>query len=106
MIIGDILFFSNTNPSPATLPLMIMGFLLIFTSFYIIFRLGFKLLRVIGFFELHRRWVIEFLAGSFFILIILQALGQLTFKDIAALVPVAIIGYFYYTYISSQKITD
>jgi hypothetical protein len=102
----DILYFIFLNPNNLAFYLMFVGFVLVLANTYIICRSAYKLMNLMGFLRSYRRWRIESITLFVFVLLIMQALGQLTFIDIAALIPITLLGYWYFTYVGSQKITS
>ncbi len=44
------------------------------------------------------------LSGVIYLVLVLQAVGQLTLRDIAALLPLMIIGYLYFKRVKSEKV--
>ncbi len=82
---------------------MSIGWLLIAASTYLFFSFGSKLFKLAGLVKDERRIRIISLSSFMYLLLILQAVGQLSLRDIAALIPLLIIGYFYLRRVKAQK---
>lgn len=106
LLLSDILFFILTSPDNSSLFVMVIAFSLVFGSLYVGCRLVFSILRSLGYLKVIRKWVREALTVLIFIFIIMQSVGQLSIVDALALIPVSIVGYFYYSFISGQKQSD
>lgn len=98
-VAADGLFFGLTDPAKVGSVWLIVGFVLAVATIYWLAR-GFVAL--LGLYSKalrrqHRRLVRAFtLIGA--VLVGLQSMGQLTFRDLAILVPMVLIGYFYISY--------
>lgn len=106
LLFADIIFFTLTNPNNSSPFVMAFGFLLVLGSIYALSRAVFNILRFLGYVKETRKWVKEAITGLIFLLIIMQSVGQLSMMDALALIPVSIVGYFYYSFISEQKHSD
>lgn len=102
----DVVYFIFLNPDHLAIYLLIPGFILVLANIYIICQLSYKAMTSLGILSYHRKWMLEAITLFLFVLVIMQALGQLSFSDIAALIPITLLGYWYFTYVSNQKITD
>jgi len=49
--------------------------------------------------------MLEAITGFIFVLLIMQALGQLSIKDILALIPLTLISYWYTTFVAKQNVS-
>jgi len=96
---ADGLFFGATNPYQLPSICIIVGFILIALSIYAAARL---LLYVVGKYwqvpaaRLRRLSVAAGVLGG--LLLAMQSIGQLTPKDVIALVPIMALAYFYFSY--------
>jgi len=101
---ADGLFFGLTNPSKVSTIWLMVGFVLAVASIYWLAR-GFVAL--LGLYskalrKQHKRLVRAFtLSGA--VLIALQSIGQLTFRDLVVLLPLVLIGYFYVSYMRTDQ---
>ncbi|MGH7234386.1 MAG: hypothetical protein ACREF7_02990 [Candidatus Saccharimonadales bacterium] len=102
LLLADVLFFAFSDPSRMPLPVLIIGWLLVALSTYLLFSYGSRLFRKYGLIKQERRISIIALSGFIYLLLVLQAVGQLSLRDIAALVPLAIIGYLYFRRAKTQ----
>ena len=96
---ADALFFGFTNPSKVATVWLMIGFMLAIVSIYWISR---GLVALLGLYSKvirrqHTRLVRAFtISGA--ALVALQSIGQLTLRDLAVLLPLVIVGYFYLSY--------
>lgn len=105
ILVADGVFFSFSDPKNLPGWLMAGGFLLLALSIYIGCLVFARIMKRIGLIEESRRWVVFAVSGFLFILLTLQAIGQLSLRDIAALIPLVVLGYFYFTRISGKDIS-
>lgn len=96
--IADGLFFGVIDPEKAVSSLFIVAFLLLAISLYVI---------VLGIFDIgtryglrvkHRKRVSLTLTGVCASLLALKSIGQLSVHDLAVLLPLVVLGYFYLSY--------
>jgi len=106
ILVFDLLYFVNLNPDHLALYVLLVGFILVLANIYISCRIIYKLMTLLGLLNNHRKWMLESVSLFIFALVIMQALGQLSFMDVAALIPITLLSYGYFTYVSDQKITD
>lgn len=105
LILADCLFFGFVNPSVASSGVVIVGCLLLGASLYALSRLLMQFAGVllpIGV-QPQRRLALC-VALSVTIMLLLQSVGQLSWRDLFAIVPISIIGYAYWGYAASQKV--
>jgi len=105
-LVLDLCFFIFTNPVHLSEYLFSIGFILIFANIYIFCQAGYALMKLFGLTKTRRKWLLEVMSLFIFALVIMQSLGQLNAEDIVALIPLTLIGYWYFSYFSSQKITN
>jgi len=105
LLIADSLFFSLTNPSHLAFYLVFTALILVLCSVYAVCLISFRLLKSLGIVQSHRRWMLEAITGFIFVLLIMQALGQLSIKDILALIPLTLISYWYTTFVAKQNVS-
>jgi hypothetical protein len=100
----DMVFFSGTDPSKVAAPWLIVGYVLAVATLYWLVR------AFVAFLGLYskplRRQKKRFtkvltLTGA--ILLAMQSVGQLSVRDIAMIVPLALLSYFYFTYGRSKR---
>lgn len=104
LLIADIVFFSLINPTNSNSFVIILACLLSALTFYELF-LG--LMKLISFFltisvKSQRRFALFITVLTMFLLL-MQSIGQLSLRDILAIVPLMIILYLYITYSSRLK---
>ena len=99
LIVADCLVFTVVNPRQASAPWLIVGYLLLGMTFFGLAGLLASSLKGYGerTQKLGRRFL-RYGAAIVAALIGLQSIGQLTVKDIATLLPLALIVYFYLGY--------
>jgi hypothetical protein len=102
LIIIDLCLFTATNAASVTSFMLIVGFVLLaVTLYYLIY----GLLSLAGFYGVaikqKRRpaLYLTFLGGG---LIALQSIGELSSRDIAVILPLAVLGYLYVSYAYHQ----
>ena len=106
IILLDIGFFSLFNPFKVGLALLVAAFLLILMSIYISSRFVFFVLDRLGYLRKGHKWLTEGAALLIFIMIMMQSAGQLSVRDIVALLPLTWLAYFYFSRSSSGNKTD
>jgi hypothetical protein len=104
LLLADGFFFALSDPQHMAIPAMVLGWLLIAASTYLLFSVGSKLLKLAGLLKQEKRISVISLSGFVYLLVLLQAVGQLSLRDIAALVPLAIIGYLYFRRVKVQSL--
>ena len=104
LLLADGFFFALSDPHHMPIPAMVLGWLLIAASTYLLFSVGSKLLKLAGLLKQEKRISVISLSGFVYLLVLLQAVGQLSLRDIAALVPLAIIGYLYFRRVKVQSL--
>jgi TRAP-type uncharacterized transport system fused permease subunit len=92
LLIADYEFFSLTNPNNVPSFVLVLGFLLLLMTLYLVVRVVVTLLRRT------RRRLTGFTTGLLGVLLALQSIGQLTTRDAVVIVPIAIVLYVYFTY--------
>ena len=101
---ADAAFFGLTNPSRVATVWLMVGFILAVASIYWLSR---GLVALLGLYSKairrqHTRLVRAFtISGG--ALVALQSVGQLTLRDLAVLLPLVIIGYFYLSYARASQ---
>lgn len=95
----DIVFFNLTNPSTAPSGLLIVGFVLVALSLYVLLRLILAVASVYGvpMRERGRRPAL-FIGVGLAIVVALQSLGELSLRDVVVLLLLTVIAYVYTTY--------
>ncbi len=83
---------------------MPLAFLLVLGTVYMFVRVIFTLLRLLGYIDgKQRNWTSLILAALIFILVLMQAVGQLSIRDILVLIPAVALAYFYYSIVLSKN---
>jgi hypothetical protein len=99
LAVADFIFFSSTNP--ATLPsfILILGFIFLIATLYVLVRLLIAGLCLnIPTLRRTRSRLAMFITGILGVLLALQSIGQLTTRDTLVVVPIATVLYLYFTY--------
>ncbi len=104
LILSDALFFLLNDPYKLPATLMLLGFVLCGLSVYLLCKIGARVIKAIGFIKEERHLVIVATSALVTMVLILQALGQLSFRDIVALLALTAVAYFYFTRVSPQKL--
>ena len=104
LIVADIVFFSLINPANSSSFMIILGCILTALSIYMII---FGLTRLLAIFitvsrRTQRRFAI-FITLVLMFLLLMQSIGQLSLRDILAIVPLMVVLYIYLTYTSRTK---
>jgi hypothetical protein len=99
LLVADGLFFSLTNPNAVPSGVLIVGFILVALSLYVLLRL---ILTALDFYGLpvnqHSKRIALVLGLSGSLAIALQSLGELTARDILVLSLLSAIAYVYVSY--------
>ncbi len=103
--VTDILFFASSDPNKSPVWLMAIGFSLLALSVYIVCRIAANLLVILGVIKSFRNWVVLTTSVLIFLVLTLQALGQLSTRDILALIPLVLLGHFYFNRVSLKDTT-
>jgi hypothetical protein len=99
LLIADYEFFSLTNPNNVPSFVLVLGFLLLLMTLYLVVRVVVTLLCFyVGALRRTRRRLTGFTTGLLGVLLALQSIGQLTTRDAVVIVPIAIVLYVYFTY--------
>ncbi|HET7320252.1 MAG TPA: hypothetical protein VFI84_01540 [Candidatus Saccharimonadales bacterium] len=104
VMVLDIAFFSTTDPSKVAAPWLIVGYILAVATLYWVVRalVAFLGLYSKGLRRQKKRFTkVLTLTGA--ILLAMQSVGQLSLRDIAMIVPLALLSYFYFTYGRSKR---
>ena len=102
-IVVDALFFGFTNPSKVSSQFLIVGFVLVVVSLYIVLRV---LGRLAGLYGISRATAHRFAAivtGLIGICIALSSMGELTARDLGVLTPLAVLLYIYLYYARTRE---
>ncbi len=104
LLVADIVYFGLVNPANSNSLVVFIGCILIIFTIYILIYGLIKLLAV--FFPISRstqRRLTIFITLLLAFLLLMQSIGQLSLKDILAMVPLMIVLYLYLTYITKSK---
>lgn len=103
VLVGDALFLLFSNPASIAPELMILAFVLVYATIYMVCHFIATFLIWMGAISSIRRWALIAISGAAFILVMLQTFGQLSLRDIAVLVPLLIVAYFYFTRVARNN---
>jgi hypothetical protein len=104
LFVLDTLFFSLVNPTKTYAVVIIVGFLLLTITIYVL--IDFILAvseRIIPFSAHAKRRMALALTLVLSLLLALQSIGQLTTKDVLAIVPLAIVLSVYFSYVLKKS---
>lgn len=104
LLIADFLFFLLSDPGHLSFIFMIIGWLLVAITVYVGCIYGARLSLKAGLIKSQKRINLVLLSSVIYLVLVLQAVGQLSLRDIAALLPLAIIGYLYFRRVKSDKV--
>ena len=104
LLVVDSIFFSAINPAKAYALVVIVGFgLLVLTIYAVIDLLLLLVVRIVPLSDLLRKRILTSGTMLLGLLIAMQSIGQLTVKDMFALVPLVLVLGFYLSYQTKQK---
>lgn len=83
--------------------LMVFAFMLVLGTCYLFCYSVFYLLKRLGYIANGKAWLRISFTLFIFILLIMQSIGQLSIRDVIALILIGVVGYFYYSYIGVKK---
>lgn len=86
--------------------MMAIAFILALINIYLVVNALYFILDAAGYIKKRHRRLVEGSTLFFFVLLIMQAAGQLTFRDVLSLIALAFMAYFYFGYFSDRKSTD
>jgi len=99
----DAVFFSMINPTRAYAWVVIIGFGLLVLTIYVIFGLLVTMIaKIVPLSDLLRKRLVRAATLLCGLLIAMQSIGQLSFKDLLALVPFVLVLAFYFSYQNKQ----
>ena len=98
LLLGDVIFFGFSDPTRAPSTFFIIAFVLLAATLYMSAQGVCALLGWYGFPVKHRHRVGLVTAGGLSSLFALQSIGQLSARDIAVLLPLVVIAFFYTSY--------
>jgi hypothetical protein len=98
LVLGDAIFFGFTDPTRAPSTFFIIAFLLFAATLYVMVQGVCALLGWYGYPVKHRHRAGMVTAGGLSSLFALQSIGQLSTRDIAVLLPLVVLAYFYISY--------
>ena len=101
---ADALFFGLINPVKAYAIVLVIGFILLVLTLYVAIDLLLALGERIIPFSLHtRRKIALALTLVLGLLIAMQSIGQLTPKDVLAVIPLVLVLSFYFSYVTRRQ---
>lgn len=93
------LFFGLTDPKSISSPMLFVGFILLCLSVYSVAQLGVWAFARAGLKAGRRqRRAVVGMSAIVMMVLALQSIGQLTFRDVAVIAIFAVLGYLYVTY--------
>ena len=105
VLIADGLYFLLSDPANLPLDLSIIGWLLTAVTIYIASYTLIGLLSRLRIIASLSKLKVIIVSGFVYLLLVLQTMGQLSLRDIAALVPLVIVGYLYFRRSKSTKLS-
>lgn len=104
LLAADIVFFSLINPLNSNSFMIIIGCLLTALTIYVVLRALTRLLAVfITMSQRTQRRFAIFTTLLLMFLLLMQSIGQLSLRDIIAIVPLMVVLYIYLTYTSRTR---
>ena len=104
IIIIDGLFFGYVNPNKVNSLFLIVGFVLIAITLYLLMKLFLIFFVKLGFKVRNRRKIALFVSLLLSLLLSLQSIGQLTIRDVVIIVPISTLLYIYAAYIRPRTL--
>lgn len=107
LFLADGLYFALTNPRQGHTAVVIAGAALAILTIYAAAWVTARLLGMVFSLAPRSERVIAAVLGTPIMYgLLMQSIGQLNAKDILAVVPLALVGYFYFAYGRNQQATD
>lgn len=103
VVVADIIFFSSINASNIAPFLLIIGFVLLLITTYLVVYALLTIARLYGFPVRYKQRLALYLSGVLGLVIALQSIGELSSRDVLVLVPLATLGYMYAVYTTARK---
>lgn len=104
LLIVDGLFFGIANPNKVNSLFLIVGFILLGLSFYVLIQIILTYLIKLGFKVKNRRKIAGFIVVLSCLMLALQSIGQLSVRDVFILVPLTVLLYIYAAYIRPRTL--
>jgi hypothetical protein len=103
VLIVDVIFFSGINASAVAPFLLIIGFVLLLLTCYVVIYALLSIARLYGFPIRHKQRLALYLSGVVGLVVALQSIGELSSRDVLVLLPLATLGYMYTVYATARK---
>ncbi len=103
IVVLDIGFFTKTNANRVPAFALIVGFILVALSVYLLIYLVLSFMKLYGLPIKRKRRLTLYLTGVSSFLIALGSVGELNGKDIVVILPLAVIAYIYINYAKSNE---
>ena len=103
VLIIDAVFFSYTDAGKVAPFMLIVGFLLLLLTSYVLFYGVLSFARLYGLPVRHKQRLAIYLSGTAGLVIALQSIGELSPRDILVLLPLVTISYIYGAYSTSRR---
>jgi hypothetical protein len=103
LVIIDLLFFGKTDSSNVPSFLLVIGFLLLIITAYMIVYSFLGVARLYGLPLKRKKRLSAYIIITFGLIFALQSMGELSAKDILVIIPIAVIGYIYTSYFKTDN---
>jgi hypothetical protein len=103
VLIGDIVFFSSINASQVAPFVLIIGFVLLLLTCYVLIYGLLSIARLYGLPVRYKKQLAIYLSGVAGLIMALQSIGELSPHDVLVLLPLATLGYVYGVYVTVRK---
>jgi hypothetical protein len=103
VLIADCVFFSSISASAVAPSVLIVGFVLLLLTCYVMLYGLLSIARLYGFPIRYKQRLAVYLSGVVGLIMALQSIGELTPRDILVLLPLATLGYIYAVYTTARK---
>lgn len=102
----DIFFFINTNPNRGSIFIVLLGYILLLMTIYVLCVIGAKFLLIFNLVDSINKKTITRFSLFLWLLVIIQSIGQLSVLDWALFILISLISYFYFIRVQSTRNTD
>lgn len=98
LLVADAVLFTGTNARTAPSYMLVVGFILLMATVYVLWGGLFALAALYGFKVKRRGRFAFYLTCLVGMVVALQSIGELSPRDVAVLLPLAVIAYLYSSY--------
>lgn len=106
IIILDIGFFTKTNANKAPAIVLMLGFVLVYLSIYMLVYVVLSFLKLYAVPIKRKRRLTWYITSVISLFIALESIGELSAKDIIVVLPLAVLAYLYINYAASAKTNE